>query len=207
MVVIRELRKVRGSYCIVLDNGEQYWLRADDLQASGFLENAEYEESAFLRQIHLCQYPRALNHAVCMLSHRPCSKKEIESRLLRLRFTDEVAGLVTFKLEKEGLLNDREFCEQWVRYRTERRFGPSLIRRELRMKGVSGEVIDDVLDGFGADEEQANAVSLAEKAWKRCGPDEDRRKSRQKVIASLVRKGYDWETARSACEAAENELE
>ena len=32
-------------------------------------------------------------------------------------------------------------------------------------------------------------------------------KNRQKVIASLVRKGYGWDTARAACEKAENELE
>ena len=50
------------------------------------------------------------------------------------------------------------------------------------------------------------AEVLARKAWMRTKPDKDLRKSRQKVIAFLVRKGYSWDTARAACKSAESKL-
>ena len=46
---------------------------------------------------------------------------------------------------------------------------------------------------------------LARKAWSKIKPGEDPRKSRQKVISSLVRKGYDWDIARQASDTAESE--
>ena len=75
------------------------------------------------------------------------------------------------------------------------------------MKGISAGMIDEALADLPPEEEDENAVRLALKAWKRTGTSGDLRKNRQKVIASLVRKGYGWDTARAACEKAENELE
>ena len=207
MVTVTEMENVRAYFCIHLDNGTRWWIRRDDLPQAGFRQGSAYEEDAFQERIRLCQYPRALNHAVSMLARRPCSAKEISDRLKRLRYTEEVAELVVYKLQKENLLDDAAFCEQWIRYRLSAGFGPSVIRRELRMKGISAGMIDEMLAERPADEEDENAVRLALKAWKRTGTSGDIRKCRQKVIAALVRKGYDWDTARTACEKAENEME
>lgn len=207
MVTVMEISRIRSSACILLDSGERFWLRADDLPGTGFREGLSFETEDFLQKVRLCQYPRALNHAVSMLACRPCSKKEISSRLVRLRYTDDVAELVVFKLEKEKLLDDGEFCGQWIRYRLSKGYGPDLIRRELKMKGIPDGMIDQALEEADSDEQENNAVMLARKVWKRVGTGGDIRKNRQKVIASLVRKGYDWETAGKACREAEAETE
>ena len=133
MVTINEIRQVRSMWVILLDNGEQYWIRRDDLPNTSFAEGSSYDPEQFQQQIRLCQYPHALNHAVSMLARRPCSKKEISSRLVRLRYTEEVAGLVVYKLEKEKLLDDEAFCEQWIRYRLSGQIGISAIIRELKI--------------------------------------------------------------------------
>ncbi len=206
MVTVMEIIKVRASVCVMLDSGEKYWLREADLNAACIREGMSIETEDFLQKIRLCQYPRALNHAVSMLARRPCSRKEITSRLVRLRYTEDVAELVVYKLEKEKLLDDGEFCEQWIRYRLSKGCGPSLIRRELKMKGIPDGMIDKAFEETDSHEQENNAAALARKAWKRVGTG-DIRKNRQKVIASLVRKGYDWETAGKACREAEEEAE
>ena len=204
MVKILEIRSDR-SYCrLVLDNGEIIRLRQKDLSAAGFQEGVPYQSDSFHRQILLMQYPRALNHAVSMLARRPCSRKEITDRLLRLLYTEEVTELVIYKLEKEKLLNDEEFCEQWVRYRLMRKIGPAVIRQELKIKGIPEDTVNSVISRMYKESGWSNAVALACKAWGRVSSCDDVRKSRQKVIASLIRKGYDWTTAKSACEEAEN---
>lgn len=207
MVTVTEMENVRAFCCVHLDNGTRWWIRRDDLPQAGFREGASYDEAVFQERIRICQYPRALNHAVSMLARRACSRKEISDRLKRLRYTEEVAELVIYKLEKEKLLDDAAFCEQWIRYRISSGYGPSVIRRELRMKGISSGMIDEALADRPPDEEDEIAVRLAEKAWKRAGSAGDIRKARQKVIAALVRKGYSWDTARAACEKAEKETE
>ena len=111
-------------------------------------------------------------------------------------------------VDKEKLLDDEDFCMQWIRSRTARRYGPAVIRRELRMKGIPEQMIESAFEQAGQpEEEDDNALMLARRAWSRIRPSGDVRRDRQKVVASLIRKGYDWDTARSACEAAEEEQE
>lgn len=207
MVTIQEISFNRSMACIHLDNGVQYWIRRKDLALCGFSEGTVTSEQSFFHWIRVCQYPQALDYAVSMLARRPCSAGEIRSRLLYRKYTQEVVDLVMFKLEKEHLINDEEFCELWIRSRRDRGYGPAFIRRELKTKGLSDEIITRGLENLNLSELQNNAVNLARKAWKRMKAGEDIRKSRQKVIASLVRKGYSWEAARSACEEAENSPE
>lgn len=205
VIIINDIRRVRSSCCITDDNGNEYWLRQDDLYDSGFCTGQEYDQDEFIKRIRLYQYPRALNHAVAMLARRPCSRKEIRSRLIRLRYTEDTADLVIYRLEKEKLVDDELFCEQWIRFRLGRRYGPSVIRYELKMKGIPDDVISSAFSLIEPDDEQDNAFQLAVKALKRTDQNDDIRKKRRKVIASLVRKGYDWETAQAAFEKAVKE--
>ena len=206
MVTISEIRRVRSLCCLSLDNGEQYWLRSEDLDVSGLKTGSSLDEKVLQRIIRSFQYPRALNHAVSMLARRPCSRKEIYSRLIRLRYSESTSELVVFKLEREKLLDDEAFCEQWIRFRLSRRFGPSVIRQELKVKGIADDLISTAFSRLDPAEEENSALILAEKAWKRMDPSGDIRKNRQKVISALVRKGYDWDTARSACDAFLSEM-
>ena len=207
VVKISEIRHVRSLVCIILDNGESYWLRRDDLPGTGFMENESFSSDTFSHWIRIRQYPRALNLAVSMLARRPCSKHEIRQKLLHHRYTAEVTELVLFKLEKEQLLNDTEFCEQWIRYRLSCKYGLSAIHRELRIKGIPEEMILEALEKTNPDENTNNAFSLAVKQWKKIRKEEDPYKTRQKIISYLVRKGYDWSSAKEACMKAEQETQ
>ena len=207
MVTITDISRNRSICCILLDSGERFWLRSEDVSSAGFIPGMLLEYNGFLQQIRLYQYPRALNHAVSMLARRPCSKKEIINRLVQLRYTKDVSDLVILKLEKEKLLNDEEFCEQWIHFRCSKGFGSAVIRQELKNKGIPDDMISRYISHADAAETEKNALILARKAWQKTIPKNDIRKSRQKVILALVRRGYDWETARSACNKAESENE
>ncbi|MBR5961271.1 MAG: regulatory protein RecX [Clostridia bacterium] len=206
MVRIAELLVSGSQVTVILESGEKYWLRNEDLAGTGFYAGAEMPADSFYRWLRVRQYPRALNQAVAMLARRPCSKGEISSRLTRNRYASDVIELVLYKLQKEKLLDDRDFCNQWIQYRLNRGYGPAFIRRELRMKGVDEEIILSALESLDEEDGMEKAEALARKAWNRRKPDEDLQKSRQKVIGFLVRKGYSWDAAKAACKAAENNL-
>ena len=112
--------------------------------------------------------------------------------------------LVIYKLEKENLLNDQEFSELWVQQRS-RKYGSRRIRQELRVKGVPESTAEKALSSVSDEEMLESATSLAVKAWSRAKPGDDPRKTRQRIISSLVRKGFDWDLARQASDTAESE--
>ena len=74
------------------------------------------------------------------------------------------------------------------------------------MKGVSESTADEALSSLSDEEMLESATALAVKAWSRAKPGEDPRKTRQRIISSLVRKGFDWDLARQASDTAESEV-
>jgi len=205
MVTIQNIGFVRSMACIQLDDGRKIWLTRSDLLESGWREGASVDREDFERFVSLRQYPRALNQAVAMLARRPCSKGEISQNLRCHRYADDVIGLVICKLEKENLLNDQEFSELWIQQRS-RKYGSRRIRQELRTKGVPESTAEEALSSLSEEEMLESATVLAAKAWSKAKPGEDLRKTRQRIIASLVRKGFDWDLAKQASDTAESEV-
>ena len=149
----------------------------------------------------LHDYPAALDRAVRLLAERPRSRKEISDRLASARFDEEVIGLVLYKLEKENLLNDRDFAEQWVQSRS-RKYGSSRISRELRMKGIDEDTASEVLENLPDDEQLLHATDFAVKIIRTRRSGEDPQKLKQRVTAAIVRRGYSWSIALKAYHCA-----
>ena len=102
------------------------------------------------------------------------------------------------KLEKNNLLNDQEFAEVWAEYRSGKRYGPGKIKQELRAKGITSEEAQGILDHIPEEKLLENAVSLARKSLRVSKKNEDPRKTRQRVTAMIVRRGFSWDLARQA---------
>ena len=199
---ISALTAVRNKVRVEFDSGRTYLLKKTDLLDFPLQENAEVDEKAFHQFVLLHQYPDALNTAVAMLARRACSRKEIADKLNDRGCCEEVTALVLYKLEKENLLNDQDFSEQWTRYRAGGNYGPRRIYRELRMKGVDEETARDAVSAIDEEDQAQKALDLAMKGIRKMKPGEDPRKVRQRVLRSLISRGFDWDTAREACEKA-----
>ena len=201
MVTILSITPDRSRFCISFDDHDQIWLHREDLNALHWTEGMVLSKEDVDSSVTVYQYPRALNKAVAMLARRPCSKEEIRKKLLFTGNSEYVTELVLYKLEKEKLVNDEEFCELWVQSRRRKKYGPARIFQELKMKGIDEEMIRSALERTELPEQEECLLQLAEKKLKSMKKDEDPRKIRQKITAALVRKGYDWESASRACKS------
>ena len=206
MELITAVTPIRTKVWFELENGEKYWLPRQAAMETGWQAGDPVDREAFRKAVLLRQYPHGLNLAVAMLARRPCSRGEIEQKLNTARYMDETVEMVLYKLDSEHLLDDREFAAQWARSRFARKYGAERIRQELKQKGVPEEDIENALAQLNEEEGLAQAVSLARKGFSRAKPEEDARKTMQRVISSLVRRGYAWETAKRACAQALAEL-
>ena len=201
MEIIQSVETVRGKVRITFESGWTVWLNRNEQPGFSLSEGTVVDKDIFEKYILLHQYPSALDRAVRMLSERACSKKEIEKRLLSARYDREVIELVLYKLEKEKLLDDLDFAEQWVQSRS-KKYGSSRIYRELRIKGVDADTAESVIDSISDEEQTEHAVMLAEKKIRSLRNTCDSAKLKQRVVASLIRRGYTWEIASKAYEKA-----
>ncbi len=199
MEVIVSVTPIRSKVWFELDGGEKHWLPRKAAQETGWKIGDLVAPEDFRRRVLLAQYPHGLNLAIAMLARRPCSRGEIAAKLKSARYMDETAEMVLYKLEREKLLNDRDFALQWARSRLNRKYGAYRIQQELRQKGVSGEDLEVAMESLDEEELLTQAITLARKGLARGKPGEDPRKTRQRVLASIVRRGFSWDLARQAC--------
>lgn len=130
-----------------------------------------------------------------LVSIRPRSVKEIKSWLSRKKIGEKSGQEVIDRLIKLELLDDRKFAEWWVEQRTN--FSPrgrKILHYELRVKGMSKDIIEEVLDKAGIDEEKIASDLLEKKSsrWKDLPADV----ARQKISEFLARKGFSWEVVK-----------
>jgi len=83
--------------------------------------------------------------ALRLLARREHSELELRHKLSGRHFTDSIVDTVVMQLVEQGLLSDQRFAEVYVRGRFERGYGPLRIRAELRERGVSGDLMEQML--------------------------------------------------------------
>ena len=206
MEIIRSIETIRGKIRITFESGWQVWLRRNEDPGFPLTEGTAVDRESFLAYIRIHQYPPALDRAVRMLAERSCSRREIERKLTLARFDPDVTDLVLFKLEKENLLNDREFTVQWVHSRS-RKYGASRIRQELRTKGIDEDIASEILEDLSEEEQLCQAVALAVKKIRSLQSSCEEKKWKQRITAFLIRRGYSWDLALKAFEEAMRQSE
>ena len=207
MVRVESVEVRRGRGTVLLDDGTRLQvfaslLRERPLQAGDELDPEEYREWLLLHQ-----YRSALDRAVASLAERPHSEEELRQLLLRAGYLSDTADMVVYKLHKEGLTDDEAFARAWVSSRMGKRLGKRRIAMELQRKGISRDIAEDALEAAEPEDELEYAVSLASRELRKIKPGEDPRKSAQRILALLARRGYSYDVAREALSQAKESAE
>ncbi|HZU11580.1 MAG TPA: RecX family transcriptional regulator [Chloroflexota bacterium] len=147
---------------------------------------------------------RTAGAALNFLSFRPRSRREIEQYLRRKGVEPPVAAEVMARLERLGLIDDREFARFWVENRqTFRPRGARALKAEMRQKGLDGEVIEDVLETLP--DEVETAYRAGEKKA-RSLRNEDEREFLRKLLGFLQRRGFPYGVAVEAAKQLRAEM-
>jgi regulatory protein len=127
-------------------------------------ENLQIEQVLSTEQIETLKksdnLKRCFDAAVHYLSYRPRSEPELRQRLRRRGFNDDSVETIITRLKELDLVDDIAFAQFWKENRES--FSPRsqwLTRLELRQKGVSEDIIDQVVDTID-DEDSAYRAAL-----------------------------------------------
>lgn len=115
---------------------------------------------------------------------------------LRRRYSEEAVEVAVCRMEELGLINDLDYSRRFAADAVNLRYYPKRrIAAELQRKGVSEEILSEVLAEITEETEIKTASRLLEKQYREKLCD---RRERDKVKAALQRRGFGCETIRTA---------
>jgi len=152
------------------------------------------------------QLQKAKDAAYRYLSYRARSVAEVRDKLREKDFAAKVVTEVIDDLQRQKLLDDREFARRWVEARLPRAYGARKLAQDLRHKGVATGVIDEVIAEYAPvlDSSERTVALLSKQAWRYRGLAPD--KAKRRMLGFLARRGCDAEMARAAVEQVWQEL-
>ncbi len=116
------------------------------------------------------------------------TEAQLREKLLKAEFEPEVVEQAIAYVYSYGYLDDERYVRNYIEYRKEQKSRRQL-EQELRFrKGVSPELIQKVYENLEPSDEKALICRQLEK--KHYHPLESDEKKEQKIIASLLRKGF-----------------
>lgn len=187
---------------IFIDEEYRLTVDRDFIAASPYHENMEIDEEELAELERAVSSRRAFNKAVDLLSRRDYAKGELLLKLRQKGFSEGSEEAVE-KLEGYGYIDDRRFAEKYANELVRlKNFGKRRIVQELMKKGISRDIIDEVMNEIEFDSE--SLVSLIERKYARSLGDE---KGVRRTVNALVRKGYSYSEIREALSEAMQEAE
>ncbi len=130
--------------------------------------------------------------AVSYLEKYVVSEKGLKDYLKKKGFSDEIIKKTISKLHEYEMVDDEKFAKNFFESVSQSQ-GKRTIARKLIQKGVSKDIVDNLIEGVSDDDEFEKASVLAEKFVKNR---EKNAKNKQKCLAHLIYKGYDYSVAK-----------
>ena len=154
----------------------------------------EIEESKLQDAIFESEVKSAFEKASEYLGLRMHTKKELFDKLLKKGYQKDVIAKAIEKLEEYRYVDDGLFSKHFI---TEnKRYSKRVLELKLREKGVNTEIIGDSIDEYTSDEDEYDlCLKQAEKYVK--SKDMTKEGAYQKMVASLVRKGFEFDMIKS----------
>ena len=196
MIVERIVSKDDEKATVFFDNGEKIILHKDVLYQSGLRKGDEISLDRFSFLNNQENFYLIKQKAFRLLQRRIHTSRELYIKL-RQKFSDDllIKNCLT-ELQQKGFINDKEFALAFISEKQKsKKWSKAKLRSELIKRGVSSEIISEVLNQtFNNEREIESAKEIAEKKLSQIIKKEnDKRKVYQKIIMYLQSKGYDYE--------------
>src|SRR4051794_22897618 len=136
--------------------------------------------------------PEEAARALCLrlLTGTPRTRRQLADAMRRREIPDEIAERVLSRFEDVGLIDDAAFANAWVESRHHSRgLARRALARELRTRGVEGELVNEAVAQLDPEQEETTARELVDRKLRATrGLDRDKRIRR--LAGMLARKGY-----------------
>lgn len=140
-------------------------------------------------------FAKLLNNSLRFLSYRPRSEKEVRDYLKKKKASDLDLEKIIKRLLDHKFIEDKEFVKWFIEQRTKvKPKSLQFIKYELKQKGISNELFEEVLESadFEIESDLDKALNLAKKRINRL-QNEDPKKRYEKMVRFLASKGFNYD--------------
>ncbi len=203
MKIEKIISKNDKNVIVHLENGEKLFLAKEVVLKNALRkgDNISDDLSSFLIKENRLFFIR--QRAFSYLGRRPHSRFELFSKLRAKNYDSDLINSVLNELESKNYLNDYEFALAFARDKQKfKHLGTYRIKNELIKKRVNREIIEQVIAEIfpeGNDIKEA-VYHLNKKIKNKSGYLLNDDSVKDKLLSFLIRKGFDFETAKTAFE-------
>lgn len=193
-MIITKLEKTEKTKVrIYIDEEFAFILTEKELEKLTLEEGQSILDEQYEKLIEVLVYPKAIEKALFILKFMDRCEKELRTRLSREEYPQDIIDRVIEYVKHYGYLNDERFAAAFVKSRKNRK-SRMMIKNELQQKGISKDMIQTIFEAEYETEDMEDAEMTAIRkaiAKKTRDPQGLSSEEKQKLIASLYRKGFD----------------
>lgn len=192
-MTITEIKKTKNAmrYHLYMDD-KFFGIFLDEILAKYALKTGQEIEKEDLEEIKKENDGKlAFLMSISYLEKYNASKKGIVDYLKKKGLDKNAIDEAVVKLENYGYIDDKVFAKNYFESLQGSK-GKRVIVQKLKEKGISGEIISLLVENIDDEAEEERALALAKKFVKNR---ENNLKNKQKCLAHLVYKGYDYSVA------------
>ncbi len=193
-MVITKLEKAEKSKVrIYIDEEFAFQLTEKELEKLQLEEGQIILTAQYEKLIEVLIYPKAIDKALSILKFMDRCEQELRLKLSREEYHEDIIDRVIEYVKHYGYLNDERYATSFVKARKNKK-SKLMIKNELKQKGVAKDIIHSVFEEEYESEEAEDAEMIAIRkaiAKKSKDPQALSPEDKQKLIASLYRKGFD----------------
>lgn len=203
--VVRD-EKQSGRYIIYFEHAEPLNVHEDVMVKYRLLRGTEVTLDFMEEIIRADEKNKAYVQSLKYLQRKPRTRNEIAKYLLQKAYEEDIIAQVLDQLEREWLVDDAAYAEQWTEQRVTRHYkGRRWVQHELKQKGVHEQHIANAMAALDPEQERESAMAAAKKKWRQTSGESMLRQ--QKVAAFLARRGYPMDLCRQAARDAAQDIE
>ena len=188
---------------LLLDEDFEILIDNDALLESGITVGYDLTDEDLKKLKYDSDYRRAKSRALWYLDRMDYTEKALYEKLIKAGFGKRVSAAVIARLCELGVVDDRRYAERMAERLMESNVSKREAMHKMLLKGLSYDLIREMLDSGEIDEEE-KIKNLLEGKYARKLTEE---KGAEKVYAALVRKGFSYSAVRTAMKNFTQELE
>lgn len=187
---------------IELDGARKEYINGFVVERFGLKKGTEIAEEQLEELLGADTLRKAKKRALYLLGERAYCAGELQKKLEKTYGADIAEKAVEY-ISGLGYIDDEDYAKKYAEYLISgKRHGLSRARREMIMKGLPREIVDNVLADFSREQLDEELLFVIRKKYSDKIGDSD---NRRRTIAALARRGYDFGSIKRCIEIVANE--
>lgn len=198
-MIVTDITELDNKRCKVFIDGEMaFFLYKGELRDYGIKSGAEISSGTYEEITTVLLPKRAIKRAMNLLQKRDYTESKLREKLREGLYSDECIDAAIDYVKSYKYLDDERYVRDYITYRMETR-SRKRIEMDLMQKGIIKDLISKVMSELYESEDNDYEMSQIHSLLVKKHYSSDMEYAdKQKILAFLLRKGYDMEAVRSA---------